>query len=108
MLQTLVHYSLHFLVIGAIAYWYWPTKWKKAYLILVATMLVDADHLWAKPIFDADRCSIGFHTFHTYPMIVLYVLGAIFIPHKTIRLICIGLAFHMFTDGVDCLWNRFL
>lgn len=105
MLQQGVHYSLHFIVIGLIAYCYWPIRWRRAYLILLATMLVDVDHLWANPIFDPDRCSIGFHTFHSYPAIAVYILGLVFVKHKILRLVFIGLLFHMFTDGVDCLWS---
>ena len=107
MFQPVVHYFLHFVAIALIGYVYWPKKWIKAYFILLATMLVDVDHLWAVPIFDPDRCSIGFHTFHSYPVIAVYVLGVIFIKHKVLRLICIGLFFHMLTDGIDCLWSSY-
>ena len=104
MLQQLVHYSLHFLVIGAIAYWYDPKQWKKYWLILLATMLIDLDHLVADPIFQAGRCSIGFHPLHSYYIIPLYFLGAVFVKHKILKIIFIGLLFHMFTDFIDCLW----
>ncbi|GGE12344.1 DUF6122 family protein [Psychroflexus salis] len=107
MFQPIIHYFLHFAAIAIIAYLYWPSNWKKAYLILLATMLVDVDHLWANPIFDPDRCSIGFHTFHSYPAIVVYLLGAVFVKQKILRLIFIGLLFHMFTDGVDCLLTAY-
>ena len=107
-MQTFIHYFLHFGAIAIIAYFYWPKNWFKAYLILLATMLVDIDHLWATPIFDPDRCSIGFHTFHSYPAIVVYLLGAVFVKLKILRLIFIGLLFHMITDGVDCLMNAYL
>ncbi|WP_245234975.1 DUF6122 family protein, partial [Tamlana crocina] len=60
MLQTVVHYFLHFIFIGAIAYGYDSNNWKKYWLILLATMLVDLDHLLATPIFQPGRCSIGF------------------------------------------------
>ena len=104
MLQSIVHYSLHFLVIGLIAYLYDPKQWKKYWLILLATMLVDLDHLVADPIFEAGRCSIGFHPLHSEVMIAVYLLGAIFIKHRILKLIFIGLLFHMFTDSVDCIW----
>ncbi len=106
MLQFLVHYSMHFLATGLIAYWYDPKNLKKYWLILIATMLVDLDHLFANPIFLTDRCSIGFHPLHSYYAIAVYFLGAIFIRHKILRLVFIGLLFHMFTDYMDCLWNR--
>lgn len=104
MLQSIVHYSLHFLAIGLIAYLYDPRQWKKYWLILLATMLVDLDHLVADPIFEAGRCSIGFHPLHSEVMIAVYLLGAIFIKHRILKLIFIGLLFHMFTDSVDCIW----
>lgn len=104
MWQSLIHYSMHFLVIGAIAYWYDRTRWKQYWLILLATMAVDIDHLWATPIFDPDRCSVGFHTFHSYWAIGIYILGVLMVKQPVIRLIFIGLLFHMFTDWVDCLW----
>ena len=104
MLQTFTHYFLHFIFIGAIAYWYDKKNWKKYWLILLATMLVDLDHLLATPIFSPGRCSIGFHVLHSEYVIPLYFLGGLYIKHRVIRLIMIGLAFHMVTDTIDCLW----
>ena len=104
MLQSLLHYSMHFLVIGLIAYLYDKTRWKQYWLILLATMLVDLDHLLADPIFDPGRCSVGFHLLHSYYAVGVYVLGAIFVKQPVIRLIFIGLLFHMFTDWIDCQW----
>ena len=104
MLQTLVHYSLHFLLIGLIAYLYEPKQWKKYWLILLATMLVDLDHLVATPVFEAGRCSIGFHPLHSWVTIGVYLLGSFFIKHRVLKIIFIGLLFHMFTDSVDCIW----
>ena len=37
-------------------------------------MLVDLDHLLADPIYDPERCSIGFHPLHSIPAIVVYAL----------------------------------
>ncbi len=107
-MQTLVHYSLHFLAPLAIAFLWKKTEWKKTYVILLATMLVDIDHLWANPIFDPNRCSIGFHTFHSYPAIGAYVLGFLLVKNSTFKLIFLGLLVHMFTDALDCLWSHYL
>ena len=72
---------------------------------MLATMLVDVDHLLATPIFQEGRSSIGFHPLHTYPMIFLYFLGAIFLQGNY-KIIAIGLLFHMFTDFQDFyFWN---
>jgi len=104
LMQTLVHYSLHFLAVGLIAYLYDKKNWKRNWLILVATMLVDLDHLLAVPIFAPNRCSIGFHPLHSEVAIATYILGIIFTKNKILRLIFIGLLFHMITDFIDCLW----
>lgn len=104
MLQSLVHYFLHFLAIGIIAYFYDKKTWKRNWLILLGTMLVDLDHLFADPLFDPDRCGIGFHPLHSEIMIPIYFLGSVFVKHRTLKLIFIGLLFHMITDSIDCLW----
>ena len=68
---------------------------------MALTIIVDLDHLLANPIFDPNRCSIGYHPLHTYPAILGYmVLTAL---PKT-RLIGLGLLIHMALDGVDCIW----
>ena len=104
MFQTLVHYSLHFLVIGAIAYWYDKKHWKRNWLILLSTMLVDLDHLLADPIFHPGRCSVGYHILHSEYVIPIYFLGAAFLKRSVLKVIFIGLSFHMFTDFTDCVW----
>ncbi len=64
-------------------------------------MLVDLDHLLVSPVYDQNRCSIGFHPLHSYSAIAIYALG-LFFP-KT-RIIAIGLLLHMVTDYLDCFW----
>lgn len=98
-LKFCIHYGLHFLFPGIIAYVYHPKKWQQSWLVLIATMLIDLDHLLATPIFDPDRCSIGFHPLHTHYAAVVYTL--LLFPKKT-RLLGIGFLFHLFTDYVDC------
>ncbi|WEK20476.1 MAG: DUF6122 family protein [Candidatus Pedobacter colombiensis] len=103
-LKPVVHYSLHFLAPGLIAYVFFRDKWKQAWLIMLATMLVDVDHLLATPIFDPERCSIGYHPLHSYYAIAGYFILLLF--PKT-RIIAVGLLFHMFTDWQDCQWLLF-
>ena len=64
-----------------------------------ATMLVDLDHLLANPIYDPNRCSIGFHPLHTTFPVIVYVLLTLF--SKT-RLLGLGLVIHMALDYIDC------
>ena len=66
---------------------------------MIATMAVDIDHLLADPIYDPDRCSIGFHPLHQTEFIIIYT-AMCFLP-KT-RLIGIGLIIHMALDAIDC------
>ena len=111
MLRTLVHYGLHFLAPLLLALLWREEKWWRVSLILLATILVDLDYLLVRPIFDPNRCSIGFHLLHSYPMIGLYALLCI-LPLKRLglpswlRIVGVGLLFHMFTDWQDYyLWR---
>lgn len=97
--RPLVHYGLHFVAPGLIAYLIWKVNWKRAWLIMLATMLVDLDHLLAQPIFVADRCSVGFHLLHSYPAIAFYFIMLLF---PKLRIVAVGLLFHMLTDQIDC------
>jgi hypothetical protein len=101
MIQGLIHYFLHLGFPVVIALVLFRENWKKAYLILLATMLVDLDHLLATPIFDAGRCSIQFHPLHTYYAMLGYVVLLFF--RKPVRIIGVGLLFHMLTDLIDCM-----
>jgi hypothetical protein len=98
--SAIIHLILHVLVPGMIAFIFFRDRWKTAWAIMLATMLVDLDHLLADPIYDPGRCSIGFHPLHTWPAIGVYAL--LTIPEKT-RLIGLGLVIHMALDGLDCL-----
>jgi len=99
--RHLVHYSLHLIAPLGLAYVFSRAEWRKNYFLMLLTMLVDIDHLWATPIFDPSRCSIGFHTFHTFYFFLCYLV--LIIPKKT-RWVGIGLSLHMCTDALDCWW----
>jgi hypothetical protein len=66
---------------------------------MVAALLVDVDHLLAVPIYDAGRCSIGFHPLHKIWFIALYVILC-FVPK--VRVLGFGLVIHMALDSIDC------
>ena len=101
MLQPFVHFGIHFLAPLLIALIFFKSNCQKAFLIMIATMLIDLDHLLASPIFDANRCSINFHPLHSYYAIGLYIVLTFF--RKT-RLLGIGLCIHIFADWCDCLF----
>ncbi|RFF29487.1 DUF6122 family protein [Wenzhouxiangella sediminis] len=113
----MIHIALHFMVPLLVAFTFYRNRWQGAVLIMVATMLVDADHLLAVPIYDPERCSIGFHPLHTMPAIAVY--AALFLfpllrrrkgPAKDLQptarvlhLVGLGLLIHMALDWMDCL-----
>lgn len=99
-LAAVLHLVLHALVPLAVARVFWRPQWRRAWLIMLATMAVDLDHLLATPIYQPDRCSIGFHPLHTAPAIAVY--GAMSLWHPT-RLVGVGLVIHMALDASDCL-----
>ena len=95
MIQVVLHFMIPAVVTGI----FFRRHWKYAYFIMVATMLVDLDHLIASPIYNPNRCSIGFHPLHQPWFIGLYLVLC-FVP-KT-RFIGLGLIIHMCLDAIDC------
>lgn len=94
-----LHLLLHGLVPGVVAWLFFRKRWRRAWIIMLVTMLVDLDHLVAKPIYDPQRCSIGFHPLHRAPAIAVYA-GMTLIPAT--RLVGLGLVIHMALDATDC------
>jgi hypothetical protein len=101
--RPILHILLHALVPLAVALLFFRGQWRIAWLWMLAGWLIDIDHLWAEPIYMADRCSIGFHPLHRLPAIGLYVL--LLLPRRT-RLLAIGLLIHIGLDSLDCAWMR--
>ena len=113
----MLHILLHFVVPLIVALLLYRRRWKQATLIMIATMIVDVDHLLANPIYDPNRCSINFHPLHTTPAIIAYgVLCAVGLGLWWRRpdteqvkwfiaghLIGLGLLIHMALDLSDCL-----
>ena len=100
---ALLHLVLHAAVPGAVAWLFFRKQWRRAWLVMLATMLVDLDHLLADPVYDPNRCGIGFHPLHTAPAIAGYALLATLRPT---RLIGVGLLIHMALDLADCVIQR--
>lgn len=68
---------------------------------MLATMLIDLDHLLASPIYNPTRCSVGYHYLHQWFFVPVYLASIIW---KPTRIIGIGLSLHLLTDSIDCLW----
>jgi hypothetical protein len=113
----MVHIALHVMVPLLAALAFYRSRWRSATVIMIATMIVDVDHVLATPIYDPNRCSIGVHPLHTTPALVIY--AALFVlplimrretDTKEVRpsvsmlhLVGLGLLIHMALDGIDCL-----
>ena len=95
----MAHLALHFIAPLLVAFLFFKENLKLSYLAMMLTMLVDLDHLLASTIYDANRCSIGFHPLHQYWFIAIYLVMSFF--SKT-RLIGVGLIIHMSLDALDC------
>jgi len=99
MLQSTVHYGIHFGLPLVVAILFYRKFWLKAYGIMILGMLIDLDHLLANPIFDPNRCSINFHPLHSYYAIAVYFILLIL---KKTRIIGLGLVIHIMADIADC------
>lgn len=112
----MLHILSHFAVPATVAWLVYRSGWQFAFAVLIGTMLVDVDHLLATPIYDPERCSIGFHPLHTWPAIAAYV-GALSLPlaqagtldpatlskrGRVIHLAGLGLLIHMALDWSVC------
>ncbi len=96
----ILHMALHVLVPGLAAWFFFRGRWRRAWLVMLATMAVDLDHLIADPVFDPGRCGIGLHPLHEPAAIAVY--GLFFIIPR-LRLVGLGLLIHMALDFLDCL-----
>ena len=97
------HLLLHFLVPAIVTGIFFRKNWKFAFILLISTTLVDLDHLVANPIYNPNRCSIGFHPLHQVWLIPFYI-AMCFFP-KT-KLVGLGLTIHMALDSIDCQFTN--
>ena len=120
--RSVIHLVLHavvpLLIAIPLARQVTSASWRFIFLLLMATMAVDIDHLLADPIYAPGRCSIWFHPLHTLWPIVIYT-GMMLWPlalkvaakpikkaHQIVGLVGLGLVIHMVLDWTDCLWMK--
>jgi hypothetical protein len=101
--RIFIHNLFHFIIPAVAAWILYRNKWSKTFSIMILTMLVDLDHLLADPIFDPDRCGIGFHPLHSWTGILVY---CVLLFHPVVRIVGLGLLIHMALDGLDCFWMQ--
>lgn len=95
------HTLIHIAVLLPIGYFFVKKghSYKKVILLLSLSFLVDMDHLLADPVYDPNRCGVGFHPLHQYWTIGVYVIGLFF---KKTRIPASGFLAHMIVDWLDC------
>ncbi|MFT5115604.1 MAG: hypothetical protein ACI8P9_004955 [Parasphingorhabdus sp.] len=81
---------------------FYKTGFKSAYLWMLGGLMIDVDHLLADPIYDPNRCSVGFHPLHSLLPIGFYLSLIIF---PLTRWLGCGLAIHIVLDAIDCKLN---
>jgi hypothetical protein len=101
MIADFIHYGIHFGGPFFIALFFYRKNFWWAVALLNLNMLIDLDHLWSTPIFKADRCSIDYHFMHSVYAIIFYILLSL-IPHRTLRLVGMGLIIHIIADFTNC------
>ena len=97
-MRPFIHMILHFVVPALVARTWYVERWRWAFLVMVGTMVVDIDHLLADPIYDPNRCGIGFHPLHSYPAIAAYLLLLAVPPARLAEADCSG-AGHSYVAG---------
>lgn len=99
MLRFFLHYGIHLVVPISIGFLFFKENRARVILLLLAGILIDVDHVFADPIFDATRCSINFHPLHQYWAIAVYVILLFF---KKTRILGLALLIHILADVTDC------
>ncbi len=105
-LQFILHYGGHFLAPFLVARLFCGEKWGPAALIMLATNAIDLDHLMASPVFDPDRCSVGFHLLHGWEAALAFTV-LLLIPRWWVRAIGLGALWHLAVDFGDCAMHGF-
>ncbi|MEP0191109.1 MAG: DUF6122 family protein [Erythrobacter sp.] len=100
-IQPFLHYGGHWLVPFAIGWLIWRENWLRAGLVIASANVIDLDHLLADPIFDPNRCSIGFHLLHGWIAGIAYLL-LLLVPRWWVRAFAVGAMWHLAVDWGDC------
>lgn len=102
-LRAVLHIVLHGAVPLGLAYALARPRWLRPFGLMLLGLVIDLDHLLADPLYDPNRCSVGFHPLHTAPAAAVYVL---LLAWPRARWVAAGLIVHLLLDAVDCVWMR--
>ncbi|NNC52118.1 MAG: hypothetical protein HKO08_03650 [Erythrobacter sp.] len=107
MLQFALHYGAHWLAPFLVVRLLWAENWLRAGLVMLAANLIDLDHLLADPIFDPNRCSIGFHPLHGTIAALVYA-AMLLVPRWWVRAFGLGALWHLAVDWGDCMMQGWI
>ena len=100
MMATTIHMAAHLLVPALAAWLFFRPRWCLAWLIMLATMAVDLDHLLADPVFRPAALRHRFSPAAQLPGDRALCRGA---GVQAAAYRGAGLLIHMLVDGADCL-----
>ena len=100
--QPLLHYGAHWIGPFLIAALVWREHWIRAGLVIASANLIDLDHLLADPIFDPNRCSVGFHLLHGWEAALIYA-ALLLVPRWWAKALGTGALWHLIVDAGDCM-----
>ena len=103
LIRPVIHLLLHVLLPFLVARRFSPEGYWRPFLLMMLGWAIDLDHLLATPIYQPDRCGIGFHPLHGVWMFALS-LGLSAYPRT--RWLGLGVLLHLLLDLSDCacLW----
>ena len=102
LIQLALHYGGHWLAPLLFARLTQGANWLRFAAVMLAANLIDLDHLLADPIFDPNRCSIGFHLLHGWAAALVYA-ALLLVPRWWARAFGLGALWHLVVDYGDCL-----
>ena len=119
----MLHIALHFILPLLVAVIMHRKHWRHSWFWMLTAFVIDVDHLLADPIYDAARCSIGFHPLHSAPAMVFFAVALLLItflpvlvpdkPHTRagwplyrlrLQLFLAGVGIHLALDALDCVF----
>ena len=101
-LQLILHYGGHWVAPLLMARLTQGVHWLRFGAVMLAANLIDSDHLLADPMFDPNRCSIGFHPLHGWIAAAAY-LALLAVPRWWSRAFGLGALWHLAVDYGDCV-----
>lgn len=86
----------------ALGWLIWRERAWRAGAVIAGANIIDIDHLLAVPIFDPERCSIGFHLLHGWEAALAYIV-LLAVPRWWVRAFGLGALWHLVVDAGDCM-----